>query len=118
MSEIPLAGGYVSGAVRVGDTVRRPASPRSAYVRELLGRFAEAGWLGAPKFLGYDDAGREIVEFIDGDVPAAMTSRSRSSTGTSPHPAAAFTTSHICAGSTSASDPTWRTPRTRPDAYG
>ena len=70
MTEVPLAGGYVSGAVRVGDTVRRAASPRSAYVRELLDRFAAAEWPGAPRFLGYDEAGREIVEFIDGDVPA------------------------------------------------
>ena len=73
MSEVPLAGGYVSGAVRVGDTVRRAASPRSAYVRALLDRFAAAEWPSAPRFLGYDDAGREIVEFIDGDVPAAAT---------------------------------------------
>ncbi len=73
MSEIPLAGGYVSGAVRIGDTVRRAASPRSAYVRALLDHFAAAEWPGAPRFLGYDDTGREIVEFIDGDVPAAAT---------------------------------------------
>ena len=73
MSEVPLAGGYVSGAVRVGDTVRRAASPRSAYVRELLDWFAAAEWPGAPRFLGHDDAGREIVEFIGGDVPASAT---------------------------------------------
>jgi hypothetical protein len=73
VSEVPLAGGYVSGAVRVGDTVRRAASPRSAYVRALLDRFAAAEWPGAPRFLGYDDAGREIIEFVDGDVPAAAT---------------------------------------------
>jgi hypothetical protein len=73
VSEVPLAGGYVSDAVRVGNTVRRAASPRSAYVRELLDAFAVAEWPGAPRFLGYDDVGREIVEFIDGDVPATAT---------------------------------------------
>lgn len=61
MCEVPLAGGYVSGAVRVGDTVRRAASPWSANVREVLDRFAAAGWSGAPRFLGYDDTGREIA---------------------------------------------------------
>ena len=71
MSEIPLTGGFVSGAVRVGDTVRRAASPRSPYVRELLDLFAAAGWSGAPRFLGYDEAGREIVEYVSGDVPTA-----------------------------------------------
>jgi hypothetical protein len=73
MSEIPLAGGFVSGAVRIGDTVRRTASPRSAYVHELLDLFAAAGWSGAPRFVGYDDAGREVVEYVDGDVPAEPT---------------------------------------------
>ena len=73
MSEVPLAGGYVSGAVRVGATVRRAASPRSAYVHELLDLFAAAEWPGAPRFLGYDEAGRETVEFIDGDVPPTAT---------------------------------------------
>lgn len=73
MSEIPLAGGFVSGAVRVGDTVRRAASARSAYVRKLLDLFAAAGWSGAPRFLGYDEAGREIVEFVHGEAPARAT---------------------------------------------
>jgi hypothetical protein len=73
MSEIPLAGGFVSGAVRVGDTVRRAASARSAYVRELLDLFAAAGWSGAPRFLGYDETGREIVEYVDGEAPARAT---------------------------------------------
>lgn len=68
--EESLIGGFVAGAARVGSTVRRAASPRSTHVRQLLDHFATAGWTGAPRFLGYDEQGREILEFLNGDVPA------------------------------------------------
>ena len=67
MSEYPLRGGSVSTVVRVGDTVRRP--PGRRFVRELLGFFERSGWGGAPRFLGVDEQGREILTFVDGYVP-------------------------------------------------
>ena len=66
MSEHPLRGGSVSAVVRVGDTVRRPPSGR--FVHDLLGFFERSGWDGAPRFLGVDERGREILSFVDGYV--------------------------------------------------
>jgi hypothetical protein len=57
--------------VRVGNTVRRPikrARPAAA-VRGLLVHLEEVGFEGAPRFLGIDDQGREVLSFIDGQVP-------------------------------------------------
>jgi hypothetical protein len=69
MSEIPLAGGAVNAVVRVGDTVRRPPGPRSVFVRDLLQLFEQRGWSGAPRYLGRDDQGREMLSYLDGHVP-------------------------------------------------
>lgn len=69
--EQPLVGGMdpAAGVVRVADTVRRPAGPSSAAVRSLLLHLEDAGFDGAPRFLGVDDAGRDVLTFIEGDVP-------------------------------------------------
>ncbi len=66
MREYSLRGGSVSGVARVGDTVRRRAGVRAGFVHELLGFFQRSGWSGAPRFLGFDERGREILSFIDG----------------------------------------------------
>jgi hypothetical protein len=52
--------------VRIGGTVRRP--PGSAAVRALLRHLAGAGFHGAPRFLGVDDQGRDMLEFLPGEV--------------------------------------------------
>ncbi|WP_280493276.1 phosphotransferase [Nocardia asiatica] len=66
---MPLRGGVVNDVVRVGDTVRRRPSPRAEFVHELLARFERCGWTGAPRLLGMDDQGREILAYLDGQVP-------------------------------------------------
>jgi hypothetical protein len=67
--EIPLLGGDVTqGVVRVGDTVRRPLNGNSAMVHALLIHLEEAGFEGAPRFRGVDQAGREILTYIEGEV--------------------------------------------------
>jgi hypothetical protein len=68
MDEHSLPGGAISGAVRIGDTVHRRPGARAGFVHELLGFFERAGWPGAPRFLGFDARGREIVSFVDGYV--------------------------------------------------
>jgi len=68
MNEHSLPGGAVSGVVRIGDTVHRQVGNRAGFVHELLGFFDRAGWPGAPRFLGFDARGREIVSFVDGYV--------------------------------------------------
>jgi hypothetical protein len=68
-AEIPLAGGDVTeGVVRVGDTVRRPVGPHSPLVHALLAHLESAGFAGAPRFLGIDESGREVLSYIDGEV--------------------------------------------------
>jgi hypothetical protein len=63
--EETLPGGYVNAVVRVGDTVRRPPSSP----RELLELFEARGFPGAPRWLGLDEQGREILTFLAGEVP-------------------------------------------------
>jgi len=69
LAEIPLAGGDVTeGVVRVGDTVRRPVGPHSQLVHALLAHLESVGFGGAPRFLGIDGSGREVLSYIDGEV--------------------------------------------------
>jgi hypothetical protein len=75
--EEQLVGGTVTPLVRVGATVRRATGPWSVRVHELLGCLQAAGFEGAPRFLGIDEQGREVLTFIDGEVttygpPAGM----------------------------------------------
>lgn len=68
--EEPLHGGNAStGVVRVGDTVRRPAGPHTPAVHALLTYLHEVGFEGAPRPLGIDEQGREVLSFIPGTVP-------------------------------------------------
>lgn len=64
MTEIPLAGGDVNAVVRVGDTVRRPVGPKG--VRALLQWYEHVGFEGAPRFLGVDEQGREVLSYVEG----------------------------------------------------
>lgn len=63
MREEPLSGGAVTTVVRVGQTVRRARSKRSAFVQRLLTFLEERGWHGAPRYLGVDERGREVLEY-------------------------------------------------------
>jgi hypothetical protein len=67
--EIKLAGGFVTGVARVGDTVRRGTGPWSSAVHALLAHLESVGYPAAPRFLGTDETGREILSFIEGQVP-------------------------------------------------
>ncbi|WP_223291046.1 phosphotransferase [Streptomyces avicenniae] len=67
----PLPGGLVNEVVRSGSTVRRWPGERAAYVHDLLRWFARRGWSGAPRYLGMDDDGREVLGFVPGE--AALT---------------------------------------------
>jgi hypothetical protein len=63
--EVLLTGGDVNVVVRVGDTVRRPVGPLG--VQALLRWYDEVGFDGAPRFLGIDDRGREVLSFVEGE---------------------------------------------------
>jgi hypothetical protein len=65
-SEIALPGGNVGGAVRVGDTVRRATGPWTPAVHGLLNHLAAAGLNGVPRVHGFDERGREILDYLPG----------------------------------------------------
>ncbi|MFB9201101.1 aminoglycoside phosphotransferase family protein [Nonomuraea spiralis] len=77
LHEIPLQGGDVTdGVVRVGDTVRRPVGPATPAVHALLRHLESAGFGGAPRVVGTDGSGREILTYVPGRsglVPASST---------------------------------------------
>ncbi|WP_308250238.1 phosphotransferase [Sphaerisporangium fuscum] len=56
------------GVVRVDDTVRRPTKPSSPAVHALLRHLEAAGFDRAPRFLGIDDRGREILSYLPGQA--------------------------------------------------
>jgi hypothetical protein len=69
-SEIPLRGGIANRdlVVRKGDTVRRPQRETSPATHALLAYLDEVGFDGAPRFLGVDPEGREVLSYIDGEA--------------------------------------------------
>ena len=66
--EVPLVGGTTNaGRVsRVGDTVRRPDRATSASTKALLDHLEGVGFAGAPRYLGTDEEGREVLSYIPG----------------------------------------------------
>jgi hypothetical protein len=69
MAEERSLGGNLNDAVRVGDTVRRRAGPWTPTVHALL-RFLEREGFDAPRVIGMDGKGREVLEYIEGEAHA------------------------------------------------
>ena len=65
----PMAGGNTAPVVRLGDTVRRVAGPWTPNVAALMTGLRASGVAGVPEHRGLDDQGREVVEFVEGEVP-------------------------------------------------
>ncbi len=59
----------VTHVVRVGDTVRRPVRPFTQTVQMYLAHLHANGFRAAPRPMGDDEQGREVLSFIEGDVP-------------------------------------------------
>jgi hypothetical protein len=65
----PLAGGRTSpGVVRIGDAVHRPVRRWTTTVHAVLRHLERAGFSGAPRVLGFDDAGREVLTYLEGET--------------------------------------------------
>lgn len=65
----PLRGGNThESIVRVGGTVRRPVGPWTPAVHALLDHLEAAGFDAAPRALGLDSEGREVLTFAVGAV--------------------------------------------------
>lgn len=88
-SEQPLIGSMDPryAPVRVGQTVRRVVGSSGQSVRELLLHLEAVGFDGAPRYLGNDEQGREVLSWMDGEVPLppypawAMTDRALADLG-------------------------------------
>ncbi len=63
-----LPGGHTTGAVLIGDVVHKPASPWTSTVHALLRHLEDAGFDGAPRALGFDDQGREMLSYLPGET--------------------------------------------------
>ncbi|MFI6739035.1 hypothetical protein ACIBI9_39445 [Nonomuraea sp. NPDC050451] len=74
MTEEPLTGGNNAlEVVRIGDTVRRARDAGAAFAARVLAHLESAGYPHAPRHLGIDEQGRDILSFIPGtttDHPA------------------------------------------------
>jgi hypothetical protein len=70
--EIPLDGGSHSSVVRVGRTVRRVSHPWSSAVLDLLRHLEREDFGGAPRALGFDDQGREVLTYVEGEVGVGL----------------------------------------------
>ena len=71
--EVPLRGGRTTpGVVRVGGTVRRPRGPNAAFAADLLRHLERVGFAGAPRWLGVDARGRDVLTYLEGEVPADL----------------------------------------------
>jgi hypothetical protein len=69
MIEERFLGGNLNDAVRVGETVRRRAGPWTPTVHALL-RFLEREGFEAPRVIGSDENGREVLRYIEGEAHA------------------------------------------------
>ncbi len=63
-----LTGGNVSNVYRSGNTVRRELKSGSHKIHRLLKHLENKGFSYAPKFLGIDEKGREVLSFIEGEA--------------------------------------------------
>jgi Phosphotransferase enzyme family len=66
--EESLPGNVTIGAVRIGNTVRRPVGPWTDAVDALLMHLHAVGFRGAPRCLGRDDLGRQVLEYVHGQI--------------------------------------------------
>ena len=70
--EVQLSDGWpsVGGSVLIDGRVHRHTGAWTQSVHALLTHLASVGFTGAPRPLGFDDLGREVVSWVDGDAPA------------------------------------------------
>jgi hypothetical protein len=67
---VPLLGGNSNAPVRFGRRVHRTAGPWSPTVHALLAHLRRDGTIPVPEAFGFDGRGREVLEFLEGSVPA------------------------------------------------
>jgi hypothetical protein len=65
---LALGGGWEAGPVRIGDTVRRRTGHWTPAVHALLRHLEAAGFDAAPRVLGVDGQGREVLSYVEGEA--------------------------------------------------
>src|ERR1700712_469901 len=66
---MPLGGGRTTaGVVRIGNAVHRPVRPWTPAVHAVLRHLEKVGFEGAPRVLGLDEQGREVLTFLEGET--------------------------------------------------
>jgi uncharacterized protein YndB with AHSA1/START domain len=68
MAEVPLAGGNTTGAVLIDGVIHKRASPWTPTVHALLRYLEDAGFAGAPRALGFDPSGCEMLSYLPGET--------------------------------------------------
>lgn len=68
MDERILVGGRTVGAVRVGESVRKPFQPWTPAVHAVLRHLESTGFDGAPRSGGVDERGRQVLGFLSGET--------------------------------------------------
>ncbi|MGN6799653.1 MAG: phosphotransferase [Gaiellaceae bacterium] len=67
--EVPLDGGRsTDGVVRIGDTVRRPPQHATRLMRDVLVHLEHVRFAASPRWLGFDEKGRDVLTFIEGET--------------------------------------------------
>lgn len=67
-SEEPLTGGNVTQPSRVGQYVHRATGEWTPAVHALLRHLEAVGFAGAPRVVGFDEVGREVLTYLDGEA--------------------------------------------------
>src|SRR3989344_5020905 len=68
LESLLVGGRTATEVVRIENTVRRSVGPNSEFNHALLKLLEEKGFGHAPRFLGIDEKGREILTFMEGEV--------------------------------------------------
>ncbi len=63
-----LGGNVAAKVIRLGRTVRKPVTESTSSVEAFLRHLSQSGFLHSPRSLGRDDAGRYVLEFIEGET--------------------------------------------------
>jgi hypothetical protein len=66
--EVLGGGRTTAGVVRIGRAIHRPVRPWTSTVHAVLRHLEQAGFEGAPGVLGFDEQGREMLTFLEGET--------------------------------------------------
>jgi hypothetical protein len=71
-TETPLSDGLpsVGQATLVDGQVHRATGPWTPAVQALLGHLERSGFDGAPRVVGFDEQGREVLTWVEGEAPS------------------------------------------------